>query len=81
MKRNAILKNIKATERDQDVDIQLKQGTLVLTFTPGAFELYKHAIYEYYCNSATKTYEKIAKSSRTNKKNNQKGDCRGIYSA
>lgn len=66
--KSVILKKIKATERDQDVDIQLKGGTLVLTFAPGAFELYKHAIYEYYSNSATKTYEKIAKSSNPIKK-------------
>ena len=38
----------KKTSKESDVKIEHKRGTLVMTFTPAAYELYKQAIYKYY---------------------------------
>jgi hypothetical protein len=38
----------KKTSRESDVKIEHKRGTLVMTFTPAVYELYKQAIYKYY---------------------------------
>ena len=46
--KRAMTKKIEATSRESDVKIEHKRGTLVMTFTPAAYELYKQAIYKYY---------------------------------
>ena len=61
----AMHKKIEATKRDLDVDIKLKRGTLVISFTPAAYELYKHAIYRYFDNHSEKVYQKTTKTCRT----------------
>ncbi|VDH89816.1 Hypothetical predicted protein [Mytilus galloprovincialis] len=70
--KNALVKKIEAAEREHNVDIQLKRGTLVMTFTPGAYELYKQAIYKFYDSSNTKTYSKTFKTSKTNNRSVEK---------
>ncbi|CAC5423916.1 unnamed protein product [Mytilus coruscus] len=37
-----------------------------MSFTPGAYELYKQAIYDYYESNPTRIYEKTTKASKTN---------------
>jgi len=64
--RKAMLKKIEATERDHDANIELKRGTIVMTFTPATYEIYKQAIYTYYQNHPGKICQKISKTSRTN---------------
>jgi hypothetical protein len=43
--KKALMKKIDAGKRDLDVEIELKRGTLVITYTPAAYEIYKQAIY------------------------------------
>lgn len=64
--RKAMLKKIEATERDHDINIELKRGTIVMTFTPATYEIYKQAIYTYYQNHPGKICQKTSKTSRTN---------------
>ena len=49
-KRKAIEKKIDATTRATDVDIKLKSGTLVLTFTAAAYEVFRKATTAYFDN-------------------------------
>lgn len=65
-------KKLEDAKRDNDVEIKLKRGTLVMTFTAGAYELYKEAIYSFYDHSDTKTYCKNIKTSKTNKSTHNK---------
>jgi len=65
--KKALDKQIQATKREQNVDIELKRGTLVLTFTSGAYLIYKAAIYDFYEKSTDRTYHKTTKSSKTSK--------------
>lgn len=60
-------KQIQATKREQNVDIELKRGTLVLSFTSGAYLIYKAAIYDFYEKSTDRIYHKTTKSSKTSK--------------
>ena len=46
--KKALMKKIDAGKRNLDVEIELKMGTLVITYTPAAYEIYKQAIYKYY---------------------------------
>jgi predicted RNA-binding protein len=39
--KKALMKKIDAGKRDLDVEIELKRGTLVITYTPAAYEIYK----------------------------------------
>jgi hypothetical protein len=55
-KKEALLKKIDATNREVDVDIELKQGTLVLEFSAAAYEVFRKAIIYYYDNSTSKVY-------------------------
>ncbi|XP_063442719.1 putative uncharacterized protein DDB_G0282133 [Mytilus trossulus] len=66
--RTALLKKIDAAKRDFDVEIELKRGTLVMSFTPAAYEVYKRAIIKYYDEHQNKTYIKTVKSSKTSNK-------------
>ena len=38
--KKALMKKIDAGQRDLDVEIELKRGTLVITYTPAAYEIY-----------------------------------------
>jgi hypothetical protein len=51
-----LVKQYNAGKRDLDVEIELKRGTLVITYTPAAYEIYKQAIYKYYDEHQHKTY-------------------------
>ncbi|VDI45252.1 Hypothetical predicted protein [Mytilus galloprovincialis] len=66
--RKALFKKVEATKRHFNVEIQLKRGTLVMTYSPAAYEIYKQAIYEYYDNSTTKSYTRTDKTSATDSK-------------
>jgi len=70
--KKALRKTIDASKRDLDVEIELKRGTLVITYTPAAYEIYKQAIYKYYDEYQHKTYERTTKLSRTDKNSIEK---------
>lgn len=76
----AMLKKIEATERDHDINIELKRGTIVMTFTPGpaTYEIYKQAIYTYYQNHPGKICQKTSKTSRTNNASIEKSNNRRV---
>lgn len=65
--QKALDKQIQATKREQNVDIELKRGTLVLSFTSGSYLIYKAAIYDFYEKSTDRIYHKTTKSSKTSK--------------
>lgn len=50
------MKKTDDSKRNLDVELQLKRGTLEMTFSPAAYETYTHAIYQYYENHDTKIY-------------------------
>jgi hypothetical protein len=66
------MKKIDAGKRDLDVEIELKRGTLVITYTPAAYEIYKQAIYKYYDEHQHKTYERTTKLGKTDKNSIEK---------
>lgn len=71
--KKALEKKKEAAHRVNDIEIELKHGTLVMTFKAGAYELYKNAIYSFYAQSATRTYRREQiKTSKTNKNTIQK---------
>jgi hypothetical protein len=53
-KGRALAKKIDASNRDFDVEIELKRGTLVLEFSAAAYEIFKEAIFYYYDNCKSK---------------------------
>lgn len=57
----ALDKQIQATKREQNLDIELKRGTLVLTFTSGVYLIYKAAIQDFYEKSADIIYHNTNK--------------------
>ena len=64
-KKKAIEKKLQATMRKEDVDVELKSGTLVLTMSAAAYELFKTAVFDYYDNHPRKKYTVYNKTSAT----------------
>ena len=52
--------------RKEDVDVELKSGTLVLTMSAAAYELFKTAVFDYYDNHPRKKYTVYNKIYRVN---------------
>jgi hypothetical protein len=68
----AINKKFEACKRDLNIEIEIKKGTLVMTLTSGAYELFKESIFQYYDKSTTRTYSITNKSSRSSGQNKNK---------
>ena len=64
-KQKAIKKKYDTTLRMQDVDIQMKSGTLVLTFSAAAFEVFKTSMFQYFKDIETKHIDINSKTSET----------------
>ena len=70
--KRAMAKKIEATSRESDVKIEHKRGTLVLTFTTAAYELYKQGIYKYDRDHPQLRCVKSYKTSKTNQQSIKK---------
>lgn len=67
--KKTLEKKVIATQRSQHVNIELKSGTLVMTFTPAAYEIYKAEIFRYFDEHPHKTYTNHKKTSKTKQRN------------
>lgn len=63
--KKALSRKVEATHRPLNVEIVLKRGTLVMTFTPAAYEIYKYEIFKYYEQHPQKTFTIHKKTSET----------------
>jgi len=63
--KKALSKKVEATHRPLNVEIVLKRGTLVMIFTPAAYEIYKYEIFKYYEQHPQKTFTIHKKTSET----------------
>ena len=64
-KSKAVRKKIDASLRENDVDIDFKSGTLVLTFSAASFEIFKSALYTYFSKLSDKKINVHNKKSTT----------------
>ncbi|CAC5396965.1 unnamed protein product [Mytilus coruscus] len=64
--RKALDKKMDAAERESEIEITLKAGTLVVTCNAGAYEALKHTIYKYYSESQELCYKLHTKTSKAN---------------
>ncbi|CAC5388939.1 unnamed protein product [Mytilus coruscus] len=64
--RKALDKKMDAAERESEIEITLKAGTLVVTCNAGAYEALKHALYKYYSESQELCSKLHTKTSKAN---------------